>query len=477
MFENIKVYVTKFFWDEPNKYKEVFQKKKYITNLKRMKFFLVFFAFVMFFILSLQFIRNFITFNFYFQVIIFLISLFLIYFYYKKIPQKINGLNSNHNFIFHITLIFILSWPAIRAGYFNYDEISIFLYVIILFFISAIFYIKWKIYLPIIFVITSMILILNYIFGLNSINFFSRSLLLLNSCVFGFVISRFSYITFMENLLELKDKENEYKSIIEKNNRLKEVLDNKKEVNNELRSQLKQMKNKLSFALEKAETGLWEWDIEDDRIVYNKEWAKILDYHVNKLDGRIETWRDLIHIEEKNKFDEIVNKIKAGRKKEFEFEHRLKTGDGEWKWMLASGKVFKENEEGEPLKFIGIHKNINLLKTLEKKIEKNELRLEKILNRIPFAVMIYRNNSWQFFNKSAENLLAYSAEELIGSSNWSFIDSDYLNWIKKEKNEKRNKFHDLKIIDKNGKEKLVDFYAGKVMVKGERSIILIAKEK
>ena len=477
MLENIKKYVVRFFWDQPDKYKRTFANKKNITNLSRMKFFLIFFIFMMFVTLSLQFIRNFLTYSFYFQVIVFVISLFLIYIYFKKIPENINELESNHNLLFYITLIFVLTWPAIRAGYFNFDNVSIFLYIITLFFISAIFYVKWKLYLSIILITTSIILIFNYIFGLMYIDFLSRFLLLLNSCVFGFIISRFSYITFMENLLKLKDTENEYKSIIEKNSRLKEVLSNKKEINNDLRHQLKKIKEKLSFALEKAETGLWEWDIEDDRIIYNKEWAKILDYHLNKLDGRLETWRDLIHIEDKNKFDEMVNKIKAGKKNEFHFEHRLKTGDGNWKWMLAYGKVFEENEEGEPLKVVGIHKNIDLIKRLEKNIDKNEEELEKILNRLPFAIMIYKNGAWDFLNNSAEKLLAYSAEELIGSSDWGFIDSNYLKWIKKEKNERRKKFHDLKIIDKSGKEKIVDFYAGKIVVEGEKSIILVAKEK
>jgi len=35
----------------------------------------------------------------------------------------------------------------------------------------------------------------------------------------------------------------------------------------------------------------------------------------------------------------------------------------------------------------------------------------------------------------------------------------------------------LKVIDKKGNEKLVDFYAGKIVVGGEKSIILVAKAK
>ncbi|MGM0438280.1 MAG: PAS domain-containing protein [Bacillota bacterium] len=281
----------------------------------------------------------------------------------------------------------------------------------------------------------------------------------------------------MENLLEIKEMENEYKSIINKNKRLKNVLSDKKEINNNLRNQIKEVKEKLSFVLEKVETGLWEWNIEDDRIVYNKEWAKILDYHLNKLDGRLETWRDLIHIEDRDEFDEIVNKIKAGKKKNFEFEHRLKTGNGEWKWMLASGKAFKENEKGEIIEIIGIHKDINLFKTLENKLEKKKESFEEIFNNLPFAMMIYKNDEWQFINKTAEKVLGYSAQELLGSNNWSFIDSDYLKWIKKEKNKSRKTFYDLKIIDKKGNEKLVDFYAGKINVGKENTIILVAKEK
>ena len=477
MIEKIKVYLSQFFWDNPEKYQNDFKNKINIKNLQRMKFILIFFTCFISMVFVFQFLKNPYTISFYFETITMVISFILTYIYFKIISSNINNINSNHKILFYLTLIFILTWAVIRSGYFHFDNVSLFIYIFTTFFISTIFYFKWKIYLPLFAVTTVAILILNYIFGLNYINIFSRALLLLNIYIFGFIISRINYISLMRKLLKIKEIEGKYKNIIDKNKRLENILDDKKSINNDLRNQIDELKENLSFALKKAETGLWEWDIENGKIVYNKEWAQILDYHVNKLDGRLETWRDLIHIEDKGKFDDFVNKIKSGKKEEIKFEHRLKTGKGNWKWMLAYGKVVEKNEEGEAVKMLGIHKNIDFAKNIENRLQQNKKSFKNIFDSLPFAILIYNNNEWQFINDEAEKLLLYSSQELLGTSNWGFIDSDYLRLIKREKNKDRRKFHDLKIIDKKGNEKLVDFYAGKVNINSQRAVILAAKKK
>ncbi len=477
MIEVIKNYTENFFWNLPAKYQKQFEKEKDFANLRRMKFLLIFFSFISFMVFLLQFFKEGINFNFYFQTGVLLITIFFTYIYIKKTPDNVADLSSFYNYLFYITIIFLLAWTVIRAGYMYYDSTSLFLYIFSMFFISIIFYFKWRIYLLVFGVISGILLVLNYLFAGVMVDIFARFLLITNVYIFGFVFSRVSYLNLMENVIKLKEKEAEYKSVIDKNNRLEEILEEKKTINNELRKEVKELKEKFSYSLQKTKSGFWEWEIDKDRIIYNREWAKILDYHVNKLDGRLETWKDLVHPEDREKFNNLIENVKNGEEKSFELEHRLKTGEGKWKWMMAQGKITEVDEVGNPLKAEGIHKDISLLKTLEKKLRHNNKKLKKILNSLPFAVMLYKDNRWHFINKATEDLLAYSREELIDTNNWSFIDSDYLKWIGSENKDKKNKFANLKIVSQNNEEKLVDFYASKIIVENEEMIILIVLEK
>ena len=477
MIEIIKKYISEFFWDLPEKYQNIFENKKDFANFKRMKFLLIFFSFISFIILLFQFLKEGINFSFYFQLGILIVTIFLTYIYFKKLPDKIADLSSNHNLLFYITIIFILSWTVFRAGYLYFGTTSLFLYVFSMFFTSVIFYLKWKVYLIIYGAITGVLLTLNYLFAGMIIDIFARVLLLTNVYIFGFIISRISYINLMGNLIKLKETEAEYKSVIEKNKRLEQILSKKKKTNNELRKKVEDLKNKFSLSLKKLSSGFWEWEIDNSKVIYNREWAKMLDYHVNKLNGRLETWRDLVHSEDKEKFDKIIESIVKGEKEEFELHHRLKTGEGQWKWMLAKGRVTETNEDGKAIRVEGVHTDISLLKSLESALRYSNNKFEAIFNSLPFAVMIYKNDSWQFINKAAEKLLAYSADELLDSNNWSFIDSDYIKWLNKKPSDQKSKFHNLKLIDKNGDEKLVDFYASKINIDGEKLIILISIKK
>lgn len=472
MIDIIKNYIAKLLVDGPENHQLEFVKRKKYKNLLRMKLFLIFLSFFTFIFFILQLAVADIGFALYLQLSIFIITLFLSYIYLKKAPDNIDDLEKIHNLIFYGSLIFIVGWPVFRVIYFG-TELAFFIYILSMFFISVIFYFRWKIYL-FLFGVISFLLIF---FGVSGFDSFGISLVIVNSLVFGFIASRVSYINLMDNLVELKQTENKYKEVIDHNKRLKNLLSETKEKDEKLKNEIEKFQEKFSFVLENTESGFWEWYIENNRVVYNNEWARMLDYHLNKLDGRLETWRDLVHPLDKDEFDSIVAEIGGGEKESFSFEHRVKSGDGQWRWVMARGKVVSLSETGQPLKVMGIHQNISELKSLQKKLYYRKEEFESIFSSLPFAVMVYQKEGWQFINRAAEDLLGYKRDEILGKKHWKFIDSDYSEWLNRGSSEEPGNFHQMRLIDKTGSAKLVDFYASKIDVKDEELIMLVALEK
>ncbi|MGM0411547.1 MAG: PAS domain-containing protein [Bacillota bacterium] len=477
MIEIVKNYMKNFFVDEAKKYNNELQAKVKLKNIKRMKNSLIFIAFLTFIVFILQFLTTSFSKIFYYQSGVLVTVLVLIYLYYKNTSNE-NKINKiEHNDLFLLSIIFLLLWPAIRAGYFKIDNFSLSLYIITLFFISAVFYFKWKRFLILAGFTTFIIWALNYIFASTAVILSKRFLLLLNVYILSFIISRVNYLSLLDNVVKLKETEAEYKSIIDKNKRLETMLEKKNNVNSNLQNEINKLKDKFSYILEKSNSGFWEWEIDKDKVIYNKEWAKILDYHVNKLDGRLETWKDLIHPDDSEDFDELITNIKNGEIEKFSYEHRLKTGTGKWKWMLAEGKIVETDEEGKGIKAEGIHLDIDKIKNLEKDLKYCNNKFDSIFNSLPFSLMLYKDDSWVYINDYTEKLLGYSKKELLNNYNWNFIDSKSLKEIRANDLAENNDFNTLKIITKNKEKKLVDVYLNKIDINGEEMIIFMALKK
>jgi PAS domain S-box-containing protein len=138
---------------------------------------------------------------------------------------------------------------------------------------------------------------------------------------------------------------------------------------------LKTSEERLSLALEGAGLGLWDWDIQTGTIVYNRQWAEMLGYAPGGLRGHVSTWERMIHPADKGRVLAALNAHLEGRSSQYESEHRLRTGDGEWKWVLDRGKVIEWDEAGRPLRAAGTHLDISARRTADEENRRLEAQL------------------------------------------------------------------------------------------------------
>ncbi len=155
-----------------------------------------------------------------------------------------------------------------------------------------------------------------------------------------------------------------------------EVID----VNNELEQkqslELKEIKERLELAVEGANIGVWDWNAQDNSVHYNKNWAQMLGYQVSELENNLNTWLEIIHPEDKKQALKDVNNHLNGDTKVYFNEHRLKTKSGKWKWIRDIGKVIDRDNEGNPLRIVGVHIDIDKQKRSSKKIEYSSMHDE-----------------------------------------------------------------------------------------------------
>jgi PAS domain S-box-containing protein len=143
---------------------------------------------------------------------------------------------------------------------------------------------------------------------------------------------------------------------------------------------------RLELALQGGNLGLWDWNMLTGEVIINDRWAQMLEYLKSELNPTIQMWQDLMHpddragamrtirgnIEGRESVSvmEVTNPHFQGRVPLFEVEYRAQTKSGEWKWVVARGKVFEWSDDGVPLRAVGTHLDVTASKRAAEELDR-----------------------------------------------------------------------------------------------------------
>ncbi|MEA3238736.1 MAG: PAS domain-containing protein, partial [Candidatus Bipolaricaulota bacterium] len=125
----------------------------------------------------------------------------------------------------------------------------------------------------------------------------------------------------------------------------------------QMEEKLKAARERLELAIDAAEHGFWDWNLDTDDIYFSPRYYTMLGYEPGELPMRLETWVDLMHPEDR---ETIVPQVQEYVKnaQPYEVEFRLRTKDGGWRWISGRGKSFEKDEQGVPHRAVGVHVDI-----------------------------------------------------------------------------------------------------------------------
>ena len=157
---------------------------------------------------------------------------------------------------------------------------------------------------------------------------------------------------------------------------------------------LKESEERLDLALRGADLGTWDWDIRTDRVIFNDRWATMLGYDPSEIEPDAGSWERLVHPDDMAAALGALDDHLEGRTPFYSAEHRLRTRSGNWKWIEDHGKVFSRDEQGRPLRAVGIQQDISREKEAEiaaqvalEALRKSHDDLLTVLNQLRIAVV------------------------------------------------------------------------------------------
>jgi len=140
--------------------------------------------------------------------------------------------------------------------------------------------------------------------------------------------------------------------------------------------ELRESKERMELALQGADQGMWDWDVQTGGIIINARLAESLGYSAGEIEAQLSVWKKLIHPEDMLLVDQAMYAHLEGRTRFYEMEYRMRSKSGEWVWVLDRGKVMERDADGKALRVSGTHLDITKRKLAEQALQAREVELE-----------------------------------------------------------------------------------------------------
>ncbi|MDZ7723773.1 MAG: PAS domain S-box protein [candidate division KSB1 bacterium] len=142
---------------------------------------------------------------------------------------------------------------------------------------------------------------------------------------------------------------------------------------------IQQREEQLRLALEGAELGFWEWNLDTNRMTLDSICRRIFNFRDNLMSCSFDDYFYLVHNKDQPELRKALNFHFLGERDRFSVEYRIKSLQGDEKWVATDGRVIKKNHTGKPLIVSGIHRDITGQKRAEKKLLDYSEKLESMV--------------------------------------------------------------------------------------------------
>ena len=170
---------------------------------------------------------------------------------------------------------------------------------------------------------------------------------------------------------------------------------------------------RLKYALQGTNDGLWDWDIISNKVYFSPRWKEIIGYRDNEIKNDFQEWEKRLHPKDKDRVLKYVDDyIKSGGKGKFENEFRMIHKQGNHVDIFARAFLVK-GLSGRPVRLVGTHLDIT-----ERKHE--TLRYKQLLENMKSGVAIFKVNDngskfyYSEYNKAAEKIEGKKRAQVIG---------------------------------------------------------------
>jgi len=186
--------------------------------------------------------------------------------------------------------------------------------------------------------------------------------------------------------------------------KLNDEVEQREQLITERTHELNDSLKRLDIALETSQQGWFDLNIPSGEILVSDEYPRLLGYEPNEFHSNLQSWQDNIHPEDLSATLSAFHEcLKTGQSKSATY--RRKTKDNQWLWFSSVGEVIEWDDKHQPLRMVGIHRDISQQKQDEEAL--NLMAHYDVLTKLPNRMLFAdRFNQAIAHSKRTGNMLA-----------------------------------------------------------------------
>ena len=105
---------------------------------------------------------------------------------------------------------------------------------------------------------------------------------------------------------------------------------------------LRESEERYALSARGANDGLWVWDLGAGTAYYSDRWKEMLGFSKEEVSDSPEEWFSRVHPDDVAMLRADIDAHRHGATPSIEHEHRMRTKNGEYRWMLARGVAVRD---------------------------------------------------------------------------------------------------------------------------------------
>ena len=175
---------------------------------------------------------------------------------------------------------------------------------------------------------------------------------------------------------------------------------------------LRGSERRLRLALDAAQMGAFEWDVDADRLTWSRRHEELWGYAPGEFDGTYAAFAARIHPDDLLSVDAELARCMAELDR-FVHEFRVVWPDGSVHWVIGRGE-FDSNDDGRPVRMCGMVFETTERREAAAAVEASEAHLRQLFEQAPDGLFIVdAEGDYIDVNQAGCDILGYSREELL----------------------------------------------------------------
>jgi len=283
---------------------------------------------------------------------------------------------------------------------------------------------------------------------------------------------------------------------------------------------LRKSEGRLELALNGAQLGLWDYNLQTGDAFISPQRATMLGYSPEELDPHFSSWGKLVHPDDIERVTYAFNAHVQGQTPIYQCEHRLRNKDGEYVWVLARAKVVEWDSNGNPVRLVGtsldvsdrkqaeeelqrtyeelecrveertaelaaanaqLRRQIAERKRIEEALKESEEKFRSVVQSTREGVCVLQDGVLKFVNSAMLISSGYSEDEVVGRQFVNFIypedrEEAFRRYSKEVAGQDQSRRFTFRFVDKSGNIRWLEGSTGKISWEGKPGVSLFGTD-